>query len=190
MSNFYQQEQQVDTQFNINITTLSDLDGYDESTKRKLKALYEDQIKQSPEQAKFNLALGLFYLDLSFYPFAIKFLTKAHEKDPLNASILYYLALAQIEGKEPRILRYSTVQSIENYLGSAVALDKSQAHYFYLWALIKYEYYLVNGLTSTSPGIYDLLRQAKNAYQNRTEIKHMLNHVPVSDNPILEILCR
>jgi tetratricopeptide (TPR) repeat protein len=177
----YNAETQYNVQ-NLNVTNLTQLDAIDQTVKRNLISAYEAQIRKTPEQAKYHLALGLFYLDLRLYTRAIKWLEEAHTKDPLNPNALYYLALACVEGKPPRILKESTVELIESYLDAAIRLDSSKPHFYYLWALIKYDFYFENGYTTTPQETEELLDIANQLEPNYREIELMLSHVPIPDD--------
>jgi tetratricopeptide (TPR) repeat protein len=194
-SKFDQRWQNVTNQYNIAgdliINTLGELDGVDESVKHQLKSIYQNQICNSPEKAKYYFALGLNYLDLSIYDLSINSLQAALEKGPREANILYYLALAYVGGKRPKTLKLSTVRVIDNYLGAAIQLDNSQAHYLYLWALIKYDYYLANGLKVPSPSVEELLFFAQKQPFIPSEVRQMLKHISIpNDNPIKKIMLK
>lgn len=172
----------------IVVSSLSDLDTIDKATRRQLKDAYHAQIQRSPEQASYHLALGLHYLDLGMYADAITSLSTAHQRAPQDANALYYLALAHIGGKRPRILAWSDVRTIETYLSAAVRIGPQQAHYLYLWALLKYDYYLGNGLRVTPPPIEELLADAELATIEPAEVEHLLRHVPVPQSPLTEAI--
>jgi tetratricopeptide (TPR) repeat protein len=170
------------------VNKLGELESVDEATKRELIALYENQTQKSPKKAKYHFALGLSFLDLGIYDRAIDSLETALDRGPREADILYYLALAHVGGKRPKILRLSEVQTIEEYLRAAIQLDSGQAHFLYLWALIKYDYYIANGLRSSSPTIEELLTVAQQGTFIQAEIQQMFNHIQIPDSPITEII--
>jgi tetratricopeptide (TPR) repeat protein len=191
MPTINQQGQRVDSQFfinNLNITRLSQLDRIDEATQQKLISLYENQVRASSGQANYHFALGLFYLDRRLYARAVKALENAHDCDPLSAHTLYYLALAYLAGREPGSLRLVTIRQIEECLRAVIDIDGTQAHYYYLWALIKYEYYVVNGLDDAPPTVTKLMNGARAIPLDEGEVRHMLEHVQVSGNPVLDVM--
>jgi hypothetical protein len=166
------------------INTLGDLEGIDEAHRHKLRSIYKNQIRNHPEKAEYHFALGLNYLDLAMYNLAITSFQAALEKGLREANIFYYLALAHVGGRRPKILKLSAVKFIENCLNAAIQLDSTQAHYLYLWTLIKYDYYQANGLKLSPPTIEELLTIAQQRYFNRAEIKQLFKHVLVPDSPI------
>lgn len=185
---FDQRNQQVTSQVNIhtlNVTMLRDLDPVDSATKQQLRDLYESRARNSPHKASYHLTLGLYYVDCGMYSFAVSSLLAAHQIAPMDSNILYYLALATLAGRPPRSLTMGEVHTVETYLNTAIKGSGNYAHYFYLWALVKYDYYTANGLHVPPPSIDDLLAQAGRAAFDASEARHLLAHVPVHDNPVV-----
>lgn len=186
---FDQRNQQVTSQVNIHtlhVTMLRDLDPVDSATKQQLRSLYESRARNSPHKASYHLTLGLYYVDCGMYSFAVSSLLAAHQIAPMDSNILYYLALATLAGQPPRSLTMGEVQTVETYLNVAIKGSGNHAHYFYLWALVKYDYYTANGLRVPPPSIDDLLAQAGRAAFDASEARHLLAHVPVYDNPVVQ----
>lgn len=189
MSSYDQRNQQVGSQVNINtlnVTMLSDLDPVDRATKDRLRALYESRVRSSPHKASYHLTLGLYYIDCAMYPFAVSSLMAAHQVAPMDPNILYYLALATLGGRPPRSLKMAEIRAIETYLNTAIQGSGNRAHYFYLWALVKHDYYAANGLRIPPPSIDQLVKQADRAVFDVSEVRHLLAHVPVHDNPLVD----
>jgi hypothetical protein len=163
---------------------LNELDKVDDATRVELINTHAEQIKQSPEKAKYHLALGLDYLDKGLYSMAIDSLSKAHERAPLNANVFFYLALANMGGKQPRSLTLSTILEIEGYLNNAIKLDPSKAHYLYLLALIKYDFYDGNGYDITPPYPDEIINAAEQATYVHSEIKQIIKHIQIPECPL------
>jgi hypothetical protein len=170
------------------VSSLSELETVDKATRRRLRSAYEAQIRSSPEQAGYHLALGLYYLDQGMYAEAVASLSTAHQRAPQDANVLYYLALAHMAGKRPRTLAWSDVKTIESYLGAARRNGPDQAHCLVLWAVLKYDYYLGNGLRVTPPAIEELLAEAEMATWDPTELEHLFRHVPVPPSPLTDYI--
>ena len=172
----------------IHVASLSELDELDSRTKQRLRSLYEERVRSASAHAGDYLALGLFYLDRRQYALAQKALAQASELDPFYGDAGYYLALAKIVGREARTLRAPEVNAVEDYLSLATSVGVPKGHQYALWAIVKYEYYLVNGLTPLPPPIDELVDLAIDAGLDDREMHYMLVHAPVSDNPILAAL--
>jgi len=187
---FDQNKQTVSgTQFNIARdfhltyeTKFNELDKIDEATKDKLINTHAEQIKQSPEKAKYHLALGLDYMDKGLYALAIDSLSKAHERAPLDANVLFYLSLANIGGRQPRSLTLSTIREIEGYLNDAIKIDPRKAQFLYLLAIIKADFYLGNGYDITPPYPDEMIDSAEQATYVHSEISQIIKHVQIPES--------
>lgn len=122
------------------------------------------------------------------YEQAITTLTEAVKANPLLADAHYYLALASLKGKRPKVLTLSQAEAIERNLRSACELDDSKAHYFYLWTLVKFDFYVINGFSLRPPGIEELLLVAQQCSYNRAAIAEMLEHIPGADNRLVRVI--
>jgi hypothetical protein len=158
-------------------TTLAELDGIDEGKKRQLLALYESKVRDFPENAKYQVALGLSYLDLRLYDLALATLKRALGKGTNEVNLYYYIALASIQGKRPRVLSFAKIKEIESYLEAASHLNARCGHVKVLWAIVKYSYYLPNGLRINSPTVEELLSSARQTELSTDELRLMLTHV-------------
>jgi hypothetical protein len=134
------------------------------------------------------LKRGIQLLKVHAYDHAITTLTKAVEADPLLADAQYYLALASLKGSRPRVLTRSQAKAIEQKLRTACALDGSKAHYFYLWALVKFDFYVINGFLVRPPGVEELLLAAQQCPYSDDAVAEMLEHVPGADGRVVSII--
>ena len=85
-------------------------------------------------------------------------------------------------------LGWSRVKTIEGYLDAALKIDPGEAHFYYLLALLKYDYYLTNGLRISPPTIDDLLVRAESATCRPAELEQMLRHAPVPPSRMTEAI--
>jgi len=100
----------------------------------------------------------------------------------------YYHALALLQGRRPKVLTYSQAVSIRNKLISACALDSSKAHYWYLRALLEYDFFLENGFSDNVDEIEDLLETGDQCEFVRSFATEMLEHVPALGNEVYDYL--
>jgi tetratricopeptide (TPR) repeat protein len=136
------------------------------------------------------LQRGIQLIQVRAYEQAINVLAEAVKKDPLLADAHYYLALASLEGKRPKVLTLSKVEEIERYLRSAYEVDNSKAHYLYLWALVKYDFYVANGFLVRPPTVKDLLLAAQQCSYKTASILEMLEHVSGVDERLIRVVLR
>jgi hypothetical protein len=115
---------------------------------------------------------------------------------PLNQSLVaspssdanYYLALATLRGQRPRALTYSLAKAVEGRLQAACRLDPHKGHYWYLLALVKYDFFIENGFLDDVDEINDLLSTGDACPLMRGFIVELLHHVPAKNCPVYEII--
>lgn len=192
MTTFDQSAQSVDRQINVGRDVVNvhynlyAVSLYDAGQKSEIQQVCWHNLRLRSDLAQHHFALGLLYLDSEAYGRAIGAFNQSHKSDR-NASALYYLSVATIGyvGKRARRLRKADVQKIEGDLTFATShATVDHAHFWYLWAVVKYDYYVRGGLIVRSPSLTELLARA-NEHHARTsdpealvgEINQMLKHV-------------
>jgi len=73
-------------------------------------------------------------------------------------------------------------------LNAAIQIDNTKSKYYYLWALIKYDFYVKNGLKANPPTFEELISQAKSKLYEDTEIKKMLQLIPINDYYLINLV--
>lgn len=172
------------------ITSLAHLDKFDKAGINKYINNYKQLLKNDPNNGEYNCAMGICYLDLKLYDLAIKYFAIAIEQIPDNGDAYYYYALALLKGRRPKVLTLKEVQLIESYLGAAMQIDSNKSRYYYLWALIKYDFYIANGLRVNPPTFEELISEGNSKPFEKEEIGKMLQRVPVGDIQILSLFRR
>ena len=170
------------------VISLAYLDKFDKTGINKYINHYKQLLKDNPENGELNLAMGICYLDLGVYDLATKFFSKAIEQIPDYGDAYYYYALALIKGRKPKVLTLKEVKKIEEYVNAAIQIDNTKSKYYYLWALIKYDFYIKNGLKMRPPTLEELIEESNSKEYDRQEIDKMLQRIPVKDEEILNII--
>lgn len=170
------------------VISLAYLDKFDKTGINKYINHYKQLLKDNPENGELNLAMGICYLDLVVYDLATKFFSKAIEQIPDYGDAYYYYALALIKGRKPKVLTLTEVKKIEEYVNAAIQIDNTKSKYYYLWALIKYDFYIKNGLKMRPPTLEELIEESNSKEYDRQEIDKMLQRIPVKDEEILNII--
>lgn len=137
-----------------------------------------------------HLYVGLLYLRLRLFAEAQSYFERAVKLSPESAAAHYYLALALVGGKRPKYLSPDDCAQVEHHLTVAAQIDPEDSKYFYLLAIIKYDFYFTNGLRSRSPSYDELLRQARQKLYDRGEMERLLEIVVVHDRELVAILRR
>jgi tetratricopeptide (TPR) repeat protein len=172
------------------VTSLAYLDKFDKNGINKYISQYKQMLKDDPDNGEVNLAMGICYLDLGLLDLATKFFGKAIESIPDSADAYYYQAIAQLKGRRPKVLGLTDIRKVEEYLNAAIQLDNSRAKYYSLWALVKYDFYLKNGMKMNPPTLDELLTELSTRQSEKGEVEKMLRRVPVDDSEILSLIAQ
>jgi len=125
------------------------------------------------------------------YDAAIDILKSSIKEDPSEPDAYYYLALAMLRGRRPKILYLSEADTISQNLENACSKDSTRAHYYYLWALVKLDFYMTKGLSIRPPDVNELLAKAGKLRSNPESMSEMLSFLPrIASNPILDLVER
>jgi len=134
------------------------------------------------------LKRGVELIGLCAYEEAIAALEQARDAEPSVPEAHYYLALSRLRGKRPMALNYSEAEAITQHLKTACRLDGKQAHFLYLWALVKVDFYIKNGFEDRPPFIEDLLSSADDNKLNQPVIRQLLEHVRAEDSQVTALI--
>jgi len=131
---------------------------------------YRDITVKDPGNPEGLLGLGLCYLCKGLYPLAQSCFQKIIENSPEMPQGYYYLALTLIKGRRIKTITLNETRQIESYLSLAIQLG-GNPEYKLLLAMMKRDYYEMNGLKVPPPGAYELLNEiygfeiSKNEYE-------------------------
>jgi len=169
MTSFHQQHQRVHTQLNIGNVTL-----HLHATENTVKML---------EKAVRLLHTG-------HYDEALQILDKVLLDDEEIADAYYYHGLAMLKGRRPKSALKPSAEKITRDLSAAIGLDPRQAHYYYLFALVRYDFFVMNGFSVKQNEIESLLIEAESYPVDTPKCEELLRHTNSPDSPIIEILKR
>lgn len=122
------------------------------------------------------------------YKQAQDILNKVLERAPNDADVYYYLVLAILEGRRPKSLSEPEVSKIVRILDRAIERNYSKGQFFYLKAIIKYDYnYRSLGNTAAKFESYKLLAETINAGIDEDVETEILNLGPGMGKAIAEM---
>ncbi len=170
------------------ITSISYLGQFDTAGVNRYLNHYKGMVKAAPEDAESQFALGLCYLQLRLFDLAVKHFGRAVELTPEQPDVYYYYGLALIRGRRPKTLSLTEVRQIEQYVNAAMQLDGAKAKYNYLAAILKYEYYVANGLRVPAPSPQELLAQATTKEHEQDEVDRLLDAVVLRDDALVSAI--
>ena len=124
---------------------------------QKYIAMYKND---TTEEA--SLSIGLCYIKLGLYDFAIKHYDKAISEAMDNSEIYYYQSIALLKGKRPFLTPLAVIKKIDEYLEVAQSLYPGNAKYYFAQAIIKADYY-EKKMLRTNPTSADLVEEANSS---------------------------
>jgi len=147
------------------------------------RVVREDRVKGGPQGSEGNTLLvrGIALMESGAYEPAIDLFNQALGLDPLSPAANYYLALASLKGRRPRSLFLSEADAISRYLERACRSANPQAHYFFLWALLKLDFYEAKGFTF-EPYSEELFSLAEQYPYHQESFEQMNRHARVEES--------
>ena len=158
-----------------NLATLAKMD---RGTKLKYITSYKQILEDDDRNIPVSIALAMCHIDAENYSFALGILEKLANNDCMDPNVFYYMSIAMLEGKKPRVLHIKQIRKVESYLNSAQVLSDGNGVYYILQAAIKrdyYEYYLFN--MNCGDDSKTLLERANNYRLDVEEIHELLKMV-------------
>lgn len=137
----------------------------------KYIASYKKAATVEPNNTELNAAMGMCYLKLGVYDFAIKFFEKAMVDMIENSEVYFYAAIAHFKGKRPFLALLPTIRKVEELVGAAISISP-EGKYYFLLSIIQSDYYDKKKLNS------------KYTYQ---ELLHIANKFVIANDEIEEI---
>jgi len=147
-----------------------------------LAAEQERELAAGKFDAETLVTLGQCYMYLQRHDEAVRMLRRAVSTDPTSPAAAYLLALAIIAGRRPRALNMRSAEEIGRLLQRAVRLDSGAAHFEYLAAIVKIDYYRGHGLLVPDPSIDELVARAQAKPLDRWELARIAESVDVEDS--------
>ncbi|MBL0386893.1 zinc ribbon domain-containing protein [Tumebacillus sp. ITR2] len=183
-----QQRQQCEyCQVALKVQTLSYLDHFDQSSVKKYLQHYKSIHTTFPDVPELNMSIGLCHLNLGLYDMARNHFLKVIEVEPDRSEAYYYVSLSIIKKRKPKNLNLREAKQIERFLEIAIRITPT-AKFYYLWAILKYEYYYKNGLRVTSPHYDELFAEGHACKKDHSELKSLLDHLTIEDPALLKVV--
>lgn len=148
-----------------------------------------NQVNINIENTEKNLfQQGINAIKRKSYSFAVSCFEKSFSNQDENteAEKHYYLALALLGGNRPRLHSFSSIRTIEEQLRLAVNFNPKYSKACILWAIVKYDYYIMNRISENPPSALDLAKQGRLITED--DVAELLSHIQASDNEIWEWL--
>jgi tetratricopeptide (TPR) repeat protein len=166
MTGYNQRNQRVDTQFNINIQGL-----------------------QSPDSVVF-LNQGIQLLEAKSYRQSIDSLREAIRVDSSLATAYYYLALALLNGKRPKIIQRSQIEEIDQLLCTATVMGDFDGTVHWFRALLRSDYYGGNRMNCPPPSVPEIISSIRPDTTSLNRLQMLLAKLPMSDDQLYSELTK
>ncbi|MCI4670926.1 MAG: tetratricopeptide repeat protein [Bacteroidia bacterium] len=134
---------------------------------------FKNDITNGNTSSETYYCIGLVNLHLGLYDLAQNNLSKAIEIDPDEGRSYYFLALAKLQRRRPSNLIMPELKEIEQLVLAGISLSPSKAVFYCFLAYLKYEYYLMNGMSDGKPGVNELVNSGKSKSIDSTEIERL-----------------
>ncbi len=168
----------------ILVESVAHLEKFEESAIKKFIAFYSKTLKGDSRDRNALIAIGVCYLKLGLFNLCDKFLWTLIDSHPDHPSGYYYRALSVFKGKRPRTASLPVVREAEKFLITATELDLENGRYDATLAVIKHDYYVLNGMRVPSPDPDALIDSAVEKHIDLLEIVQVLGLLHIPDGPM------
>lgn len=132
---------------------------------------------------------GIKLLEANAYQEAINAFRATIETGHASSDAYYYLAIALLKGKRPKLLNRSEVEKIDQLLNAATAMGDSDGTVLWFRALVRDDYFNGNGITNyPPPSVNDIITTALSCNMNINRLIALLQKLPMFDNPLYALL--
>jgi hypothetical protein len=149
----------------------------------KLNAIMSKQYLNSGQLSTDKVNTALLHLNLKNYEIAKKLLELEIENNPINADAYFYCAICSINGKRIKSLAFSDVKKITQYINSAIQI-KDDAKYYFLSAIINYDFFEGNGMFLPKPNYLDLLEKMLELKLENDDLEFLQNNIIIPKNEL------
>lgn len=167
------------------VTSVSYLEKFEKPAIQKYIAQYSQTLKSKPEDRDALLAIGICYLKLGLYDLSDRYLHQLVDAHPADPAGYYYSAISTLKGKRPRIVSLPTIRDSEKLVSTALELDPANGRYEILLAVLRYDYYVLNGMRVPEPTPQELLNSANTKHVDRLEAEQILALLKLTDEQMM-----
>ena len=143
------------------ITSFNDVYGIGIKDVMELKAVYQKEADENPNNPETNFSLGICLLKLNMYEKAYENLDKAIEDNATNPEVYFYAAISLLNGKRAFLSSKATIDKAIELTNTARMLEDRGIFSYYI-AYLKHDYYYLKKL-NIQPSYIEELQQAMNS---------------------------
>lgn len=149
----------------------------------KLNLILSKQYLNSGQLSTDKVNSALLHLNLKNYDIAKKILEQEIEINPINDDAYFYCAICSINGKRIKSLAFSDIKKITQHINSAIQI-KDDAKYYFLAAIINYDFFEGNGMILPEPNYFSLLEKTTELKLEDDDIEFLQNNIIIPQNEI------
>lgn len=131
---------------------------------------------------------GIQLLNQKAYQQAIDVLNGAIKTEPSLSTTYYYLAIALLKGKRPKVLKCNEIKEIDRLLDVATMRGDSDGTIQLFRALVRDDYYSGNRLNCPPPSVADILKSIRSSTIDISRLRMLLTRIPMPDNQLYTAL--
>jgi tetratricopeptide (TPR) repeat protein len=166
MTGYDQRNQHVNTQFNVNVQG------------------------SQPSDPDVLLNQGIQLLEAKSYQQATDLLRATIKADPSLASAYYYLALALLKGKRPKILQRSQIEEIDQLLCTAISMGDFDGTVQWFRVLLRHDYYSGNRMNCPPPSVPEIISCINPGTTSLKRLQMLLIKLPMSGDRLYDELAK
>jgi tetratricopeptide (TPR) repeat protein len=149
----------------------------------KLNAILSKQYLNSGQLSTDKVNTAILHLNLKNYDIAKKLLEIEIENSPINADAYFYCAICLINGKRIKSLAFSNIKIIIQFINSAIQI-KDDAKYYFLLAIVNYDFFEGNGMLLPEPNLNILLSKSAELKLDDDDLQFLLQHIIIPQNEL------
>ena len=132
---------------------------------------------------------GIQLINHKAYQQAIDVLNSAIKTEPSLSATYYYLAIALLKGKRPKVLKCIEIEEIDRLLDIATIRGDSDGTIQLFRALVRDDYYNGNRLNCPPPSVADILSSISSTI-DISRLRMLLTRLPMPDNQLYNVLAQ
>jgi tetratricopeptide (TPR) repeat protein len=163
------------------VTSLAYLGNFNHGEIGKYLKHYQSLTRRDPENMEGLLGLGSCYLQMGTYALAEKCFDKIIDISPEQPKAYYYSTLSGIKGRRIKTMSLTEIRKMESYLQTAIQLDDDCPQYKLLLAMLKRDYYEMNGMKVPPPSASYLIMKITDSRIDVKEIERIKESAKVAN---------
>jgi hypothetical protein len=109
-------------------------------------------------------------------------------EDPQLTDICYYLSLALLKGRRPKVLSRKEVEEIDQFLSTSMATGDYNSTILWFRILLREDYYNGNRMRCPAPSLSELIESIRPDSTSIEDLRMLLAEIPMAGNGLYDQL--